>query len=84
MLRNSVVPHIALLVSDESLYDVFVSLPTTTTTITLDGITFFSAGEVAFIQVAENDELRKYQRLCFDITQARGIGVHAYYTASHW
>ncbi len=84
MLQNGVIPHVALLVSDECLHSVFSSIPPAAMPIALGDIGFFSDGEVVFLHVVENQVLRDYQRACFQAATDRGIRINGYYSPIHW
>lgn len=84
MLRNGVVPHVALLVSEHDLSGVFHALEPPVMSLRLDGVGFFVGGAAAFLHVVESRELKGYHRKVFETAERHGVGIHEYYRPQRW
>jgi hypothetical protein len=80
VLCNGVIPHVALLVSEDDLSGTFHELESPSMRLQLDGLGFFSGGETAFLRVARSRELLDYQQATFETATKHNARIHEYYT----
>lgn len=84
MLRNGVIPHVALLVSEDDLSQAFQELELPSMRLHLDRLGFFGGGEAAFLRVAASEELMTYHRAAFEVATRLKARIHDYYTPANW
>jgi hypothetical protein len=84
VLNNGLIPHVALLVGDERLQEIFKQLSVPNGEIRLAGIGFFSAGEVTYLNAIVDDYIVKYHEEANLLASRHGCLVEEYYDAANW
>ena len=84
LLENGVIPHVALLVGDSRLKDVFAKLEAPSGVIFLSGTGFFGEGEVAFLPAEIPESIRGFQRAAHQIALDAGAAPDPHYAPEVW
>lgn len=84
VLQNGVIPHIALLVGDERLADVFSNIEPPQCEIHLQDVGFFAARMVAYLKCHISNSLYEYHRTIYDLALSHGARVDDLYCPDRW
>ncbi len=84
VLRNGIIPHVALLVGNDNLQNVFDELSPPIGDVRLHGLGFFSGGEVAYLHAKIDDQLASYHRLTYDAALQADCAIYEYYVPNQW
>lgn len=82
MLVHGVIPHVALIVSEEDLSAVFAHCALRTTAVTFADLGFFAGGSIAHLAV--DRALHDLQRACYHTARTLGLPIDPYYTPDTW
>jgi hypothetical protein len=84
VLRNGVIPHMALLVGDATLGQVFSEVDCPSFDVGLSGLGFFANGAVAFINCKAPDELRVFHSRLYEMAMDCGAKVDDLHAPENW
>jgi len=84
LLQNGVIPHIALLVGDETLAGVYDQLMPPVANIELDGLQFFAAGDVAYLSAKVGTLILKWHQAIYELAMEANCPIDAFYTPAKW
>lgn len=84
LLENGVIPHLALVVGDAGLREVFGGLEVPQAAIRLSGAGFFGDGEVAYLRAEIPPEIRTFQQVVHDIALGSGARMDPCYQPDNW
>ena len=84
LIKNKVIPHLALLVSDDELSPVLENLETTTRNIKLNKFDEFPGGAVKFLHPDFSDELVADHQKAHEIAANNSIHINKNYSLGKW
>ena len=84
VLKNGVIPHMALLVGDERLGELFAGLDCPNCEIELRDIGFFAKGKVAYVNCNIPEEVSKFHRRAYDRAISIGATIDPLYSPDNW
>src|SRR5687768_3686416 len=84
LLENGVIPHLALLVGDFRLREVFEGLEVPAGLVSLGGNGFFDEGEVAYLRAEIPRELHTFQEVVYGTALQSGVRVDPHYQPRNW
>lgn len=84
LLKNAVIPHVALVVGDEKLQTAFSEIEIPTGKLHLSGISFFQDGLIAFLSIPPTEELARYQSYVYQAAVNLGATLDPNYHPDRW
>lgn len=84
LLKNAVIPHVALVVGDEKLQTVFSQIEIPTSKLHFSGISFFQDGLIAFLSIPPTEELARYQSSVYQAAIDLGATIAPHYQPDRW
>ena len=84
LLKNAVIPHVALVVGDEKLETVFSQIEIPTGKLHFSGISFFQDGLIAFLSIPPTAELARYQSSVYQAAIDLGATIAPHYQPDRW
>lgn len=84
VLKNGVIPHIALLVGDSCLESLFSQVEIHSDLIRLSGISFFGDGSVSYLRAEAPQSIIDLQELMYRLAVESGSIIDPYYSPENW
>jgi hypothetical protein len=84
ILKNGVIPHIALLVGDSQLEKIFPKVEVPSGLIRLSGILFFADGLVSYLKAEVPQSIIDLQKLIYQLALESGSVIDSNYSLEHW
>lgn len=84
VLQNGLIPHVALLVGDQGLEEIFSKAECPSIEIRLSQVGFFARGDVAYLQCPEVAGLFEFQKQLYARAVSVGAAVDELYTPDNW